>query len=199
MKILLDSCSQQSYISEKIARKLRLKPIRNINTKIKTFGSEKGTEMLLKEFSFAIKPMDKNGSIYVKALAGPKICEPIRDQRIKSAVEQHEFLRNLKLAGHGDKSNKEIDLLIGAYIYWKIVNGCVHIQPGSGLAVINSSLGWLVNGPVMDERRQTSINIINSQVMKIECQRSEEKLLSDQIKHFWNLDTVGIIENLPKR
>ena len=40
----------------------------------------------------------------------------------------------------------------------------------------NSSLGWLVN-KVIDERRQTSTNKINSQVMKIECQRSEEKLM----------------------
>ena len=56
--------------------------------------------------------MNTNGSINVKALAVPKICEPINDQNIKLAFQQHEFLRNLKLADYGDHPNREIDLLM---------------------------------------------------------------------------------------
>ena len=61
------------------------------------------------------------------------------------------------------------------------------------MAVISSALGWLVNGPVIDESRQSSVNTVNSHIMKIESQRTEEKLLSDQINKFWNLDTVEIV------
>ena len=82
----------------------------------------------------------------MKALAVPKICEPINDQNIKLALQQHEFLRNLKLADYGDHPNREIDLLIWADIYWQIVNGNVHKHHKTGLAVVNSKLGWLING-----------------------------------------------------
>ena len=85
IKILSDSGSQQSYITERVANKLRLKLIRSVNTNIKTFGSHKGKEITLYEYEFVLKPRDKNGSIYVKALAVPKICELINDQNIKLA------------------------------------------------------------------------------------------------------------------
>ena len=39
------------------------------------------------------------------------------------------------------------------------------------------------------------VNLVNSHVMKIECQRSADKSLSDQINNFWRLDAVGIAKN----
>ena len=117
IKILLYSGSHQSYITERVANKLRLKPICSVNTNIKTFGMQNGKEMTLHEYEFVLKPRDKNGSIYVTALAVPKICEPINDQYIKLMLQHHEFLRNLKLVDYGDHPNREIDLLIRAYIY----------------------------------------------------------------------------------
>ena len=76
-----------------------------------------------------------------------------------------------------------------------MVNGNVHKHHETGIAVVNSKLGWLVNGTVGDDRREINVNLVNSHVMKIECQRSEDKSLSDQINNFWSLDAVGIAEN----
>ena len=45
--------------------------------------------MTLHEYEFVLLPMDKNENIYVKALAVPKICEPINDQKIKLTLHSN--------------------------------------------------------------------------------------------------------------
>ena len=58
IKVLLDSCSQQTYITQKIVNQLRLQPIRELNIKVKAFGNEKGKTMRLNEYYVVIKPAD---------------------------------------------------------------------------------------------------------------------------------------------
>ena len=69
------------------------------------------------------KAVRKNCSIYVNAIAVPVICSPFSNQNIKAAVQEHPFLKELKLADKStDGSSKKIEMLIGADIYWKLVN-----------------------------------------------------------------------------
>ena len=102
--VLLDSGSQQTFVTEKIVKKLSLKPINEVKRMINAFGSEKGTIMKLEEYNLVLKPMDKSTSIYVKALAVPKICAPICRRLGDYAIAQNEFLRHLNLA---DNMNNE--------------------------------------------------------------------------------------------
>ena len=104
INILLDNCSQQTFISERIVKRLGLNPVKEIDRKINAFGTDKGKGMCLKEFEIVIKPMDESSSIYINALAIPVICAPIcrRYLNVKLAKEQNEFLQALKLADNGD-------------------------------------------------------------------------------------------------
>ena len=195
VKILLDSCSQQTYVSQKVVKNLELNPIREVSMNIKAFGSNEGKDMLLKEYQIVLKPKNKSSSMYMKALAIPSICAPISGQNLKLAMEQNEFLNNLNLADNGDNTKCEIDLLIGANVYWKVVNGNLKKDNHTWLTVISSMLGWLINGPVTSNQITKSVNMNISHVMKVQCEKNEEKLLSEEISNFWNLDVIGISED----
>ena len=53
----------------------------------------------------------------------------------------------MNLADGGDSSNKEINLLISADFYWKLVNGETKKIKDISLFTIKLILGWLLNGP----------------------------------------------------
>ena len=104
-------------------------------------------------------------------------------------------MKDLKLADKStDGSIKQIGMLIGADIYWKLVNDDIKKDDDSGMIAINSSFGWLVNGPVAPNKRQ-NVNFVSSHVLEIECDISEEKLLSNSIHKFYDLDSIGITES----
>ena len=146
--ILLDNCSQQTFITERIVVKLKLKAVGEKKRSINAFGSNKGTGMLLKKYELILKPIDKSSSITVVALAVPVICAPLCRKYNAMAKEQNEFLKALKLADNGSHENNNVDMLIGADIYWDIVSGNLKRNPNTGVVAISSTLGWLLNGPV---------------------------------------------------
>ena len=115
IKVLFDSCSQQTYISEKVVRNLNLMALQEINFVVKAFGSEKEKVMKLKEYEICLQSLyDNRDTVTICALALPNICLPVGGQYIDVAVEQNPCLQSLNLADRGDFSNKEINLLIGA-------------------------------------------------------------------------------------
>ena len=73
IKIIFDSCSQQTYITENVVKSLKLKPIRKVKMSIKSFGNTIGQVKTLSEYEVCVKPTDKSSTIYVKAVAVPMI------------------------------------------------------------------------------------------------------------------------------
>ena len=115
--------------------------------KVKAFGSNDGKYMVLKEYQIVLKPNDRNSNIYVKALAIPDICAPVSGQDVGLALKQTDSLNNLQLADNGARNRKDIDLLIGADMYWQIVDSNLK-KCETGLTAVSSKLGWLLNGSV---------------------------------------------------
>ena len=101
----------------------------------------------------------------------------------------------VKLADNGDNKG-EVDMLIGADMYWKVVNGNMN-NNNSGLIAISSMFGWLINGPVTSKPEESSINYI-THMMSIQPESNEDKILAEKISNFWNLDLLGITEGEEK-
>ena len=194
VKILLDSCSQQTYIIERVASALNLKPLRQVNMVIKAFGNNNEKNMRLNEYRVCLRSINNDTSFYFKVLAVPTLCSPIGGQRIELAVDQHPFLKKLQLADNEKCDNKNVDLLIGADVYWQIVTGEIKKDDNSGLIAINSVLGWLISGPIKSENQSSSVNVTTSHVMKIECEERSDVILTESLQKFWDLDTIGISE-----
>ena len=159
---------------------------------VKTFGSNAKN---LNAQEYEIKIHSCTGDIVpLKAIAVPKICDKIAGQIVKKAVKRHPFTQNLRLADDGSNPDVNIELLSGTGVCWKLISGEIKRDDRSGLVAINSSIGWLLSGPMRN--RDVNVNAISSDftVMKIEARVSEDKLLADEIHRFWDLDTVGIKE-----
>ena len=190
VKALFDSCSQQTYIADRLVKILNLKPIREINMVVRTFGSEAKT-MDVKEYEINVR--FKNGAVFpMKAVAVPQICEKLRSQVVNRAINLHPFIQKLALADDGKNPDVHIEVLFGADVYWKLVSGEIRRDNESGLIAINSKFGWLLNGPV--PAGDVSCNIISADftTMRIETYVTEEKQLANEVNKFWDMDTVGI-------
>ena len=109
-------------------------------------------------------------------------------------MEQNQFLKVLKLADKANSKNNDVDMLIGAEVYWNIVGGNLKRSPKTGIVAISSALGWLVNGPIADEpeKEGKSVNMAVLHVLKVQCEKKSEKMLSESITEFWRLDSIGI-------
>ena len=150
--------------------------------------------MRLKEYEIVLKPRDKRSSIYINALSIPVICAPVSRTYVQLAKEQNEFLKTLKLADNGSGSSN-VDMLIGADMYWDVVTGNLKRNPNTGFVAISSSLGWLMNGPVIEpSEANKKTNIAVAHVLSIQSEQSENERLAEEISAFWRLDLLGVAD-----
>ena len=73
INILFDSCSQRTYVTERIAKILSLEPTSRQNVTIKTFGHNE-KELDVGEYEFCLKTNDNQMNVYARALGVPNIC-----------------------------------------------------------------------------------------------------------------------------
>ena len=146
VKILLGSGSQRTYLSERIVKHLNLKLINTQVMTIKTFGNDDEKAIEMNEYSFCVKSLNNGCNVYMRGFAMPLICSPLSGQRLDVVSTQFPILKGLDLADKGS-GESEIDMLIGADLYWHVLDGKM-IRCGSGrLIALKSKLGWLLSGP----------------------------------------------------
>ena len=106
VKIMLDSCSQKSYINRRLGSKLGLSPIATETVLIKTFGN---SEASLKKcvVQFVLECQD-NVTVFIKL-----ICGPIANQIIEVAQQCYQHLQGLRLADYSQGDEElEVDILL---------------------------------------------------------------------------------------
>ena len=194
IRVLMDSGSQKTYISERIVKHLNLKPIGREKMVVKTFGGKQGQPMSLNKYEFCVKGVNDSCNVYVNSFSVPVICAPLSGQKVDLVKEQFPFLKDLDLADKG-KGDCDIDLLIGADFYWNVLEGEIKRCSTGGPIAVNSKLGWLLSGPFEDTKvDECSMNLAVTHVMKINVDVGDD-VLSKQVEKFWELDSVGVIEN----
>ena len=133
-RILFDSGSQRSYISDKVRHALKVKAIRVEKVVIKTFGQvqNKGDA----RFTF------------VEALCVPTICSPLTNQPLSSVHELPEFA-GLEFADfeHKQHRNFPVGILIGIDFYHVFMTGKV-VRGKLGPVACKTRVGWVLSGRV---------------------------------------------------
>ena len=195
VRVILDSCSQKSYVTTRLRDRLNLPAVNSNKVLIKEFGNERGTLQTCDTVQVAIRCAD-NLTVYINAFVVPLICSPLSNQAINFAKDMYPHLRNLPLADCGDGiADLEIDVMIGAdfvhcFLLDQVVRG---EQPLSPVAIL-TRFGYVLSGPVQVPSRNTcSSNITVSHVLKTDAmifQRDNE--LNEQLKEFWNCESLGI-------
>ena len=150
VNVLFDTGSQQTFISDRLVKKLKLAPSRQIDMEVSAFLNTEETNMKLSE---VIKSICNDQRRVITALGVPKICSELKNQSYRTAVVKYSFLKNLQLANQAHLRNTNIDLLIGADTYWKFVTDETQRDKSCSLVAQKSIFGYLVSGPLMNDSR----------------------------------------------
>ena len=117
VNILLDTGSQQTFMSDRVVNELKLKPLRKDDMGVSAFFEYKRIKDEMEWIWNVIKSLFTDERKVITALGVPKICTDIKKQLHRFAVEKYGFLQNLQLANQGHSESTDIDLLIGSDTY----------------------------------------------------------------------------------
>ena len=194
VRLLLDSGSQRTYVSKALTTKLELKSTGTEEIHLSTFGRQSTQAHESDVYELALSPTSSNEQFIIRAIGMNHICNPITGQDIIWTIEHHKHLHNLKLADSGS-GTLDIDILVGNDHYWDIVTGEI-IRSSSGPTAVNSKLGWILSGPTGQFELPTNTNLVHTMKVDLNLHRqTAESTLDDQVKRFWDLETLGIKEN----
>ena len=203
--IIFDSGSTKTYVSQRLADMLELKVSGKTEMKINSFGNSDGRLISAKEVCFCFETK-QNGSICIKGFAVPTICAPLDDYRVYVDEMKQRQDWNIDLDNflpEDEIIDGEIHILLGSDFYWQIVERS-EIRLNDELVLVNSKLGYMLNGPLDPDESKEMLNYSTNcvHVMKVcatllgdEEDRTESelsKILSDKVEKFWNMDSFGV-------
>ena len=195
-RIVLDSGSQQSFVTECLARELDLLPGKGQTMSVATFGSKGRRARSCRRVCVDIQQRDGQHT-RLELLTVPFICEPISYQPVALCQDKFDHLANLDLANHTDGSScLQVDILVGSDQYWTLATGETR-RGSSGPVAIGTKLGWVLSGPVPTDSSSmgtSSVNIISCHTLRIDTQPTDVELHS-VLKQFWELESLGIRED----
>lgn len=196
-RLVLDSASQRSYISESLSHHLNLKAVGHEKLTVNTFGSGPPKLINTSVVELQIKTLDGT-FLKVTANVVPVITGSI--QRIPINFQRYSCLiRQLPLADSIPTTveNKNIDFLLGNDYFWDVLTG-EKIELSPGLYLVASKFGWIISGRFAEPRSAISTNLFTHvmQSSKVSSfpivdEQVQQKL---DIRFLWDLETLGIKE-----
>lgn len=195
-RILFDSGSQRSYVTDKIRKKLNAQTIRSERVVIKTFGDSNSCARSLDVVQLQVKHKFSSQSTTIEALCVPNICQPVVGQRVSYAKNKYPHLQALQLADAGAKDgNVAIEILIGLDYYHCFLTGNV-VRAPMGPVASESVLGWILSGSLKDLGQNGSSSVLNasiesSDIHLLRCSVEEVDDLRVELSKFWNVENVN--------
>ena len=205
MRILFDSGSQRSYMTEHARNKLNLSAVKTEKFLIKTFGQENEQLKECDVVEFCVKGLGVDSStVQMTAHVVLLICSPLKDQSIQLTQQSYEHLVDLELADcPAVDCGSEVDILIGNDIYWCFFTG--DLKRGEfGPVAMKTTLGWVLSGPLPKElSSESEVNLATCHTLRLDTSHpfsavSEEKdgdPLVEEMKKFWELESIGVLAN----
>ena len=151
VNVLFDTGSQQTFISDRLVKELNLAPLCQINVEVRAFLNTEESNMKLSEYEIVVKSIRNDQRRVITTLGVTKICNELKNQSYRIAVEKCSFLQNLQLANQVHLDNTNIDLLTGADTYREFVTSETQQDKSCSLVAQKSIFGYLVSGPLMND------------------------------------------------
>ena len=186
VRALVDQCWQSSFISESLCQRLKL-PRKSINLPVSGIGSKR--QLVCKGVTeFMIKPHFRSTfSCQVIAYVIPKVSNyhPVTRNRESS----WERLQRITLADPQYHRTGVIDVLLGAAVHARIVEG--HVMKGLDHEPIatRTQLGWIISGATTADGRQHS-------VIPTVLHCADEPDVGDLLQKFWLQEEFQPIKKL---
>lgn len=204
VRILLDSGSQRTYITERLAKTLKLKKENEQEIRLVTFGSDK--TKVIKTASTKVSIQLKDGKdMTITANIVPNITGVIQRKPVTISDRKRfdALVENLSLADTvpAEIESDTVDLLLGNDFYLDIILGH-KIEVQQGLYLLSSKLGWILTGRTTDV--DEDVNDVNMLILTYGNNISNTKVFTavdnsvptkPDLQDFWNIESIGIRES----
>jgi len=208
IRMILDSGSQRTYITEKLAKNLQLKLYPRESVKVATFGSDKPKQIKYRPTELQLTL--KDGSLMlIKASVVPYITGKV--SRVPLNSDDLTFLKDegweSKLADSLpiDPEHVSIEILIGNDYYFDLLLPR-KMELGDGLYLFQSKLGWILGGRYLAATDLDSVPSLLVGTIGIaptgikpstHMFSSVDSSFVDKpnLDIFWNLESIGIVDS----
>lgn len=185
-RILIDTGSQKTFITQCLKNKLQLKAAQNEILDITTFGSTtKGTPKSYEVVTLTLNAVNKD--VKITALVTPIICPPL------SSTQHTEIPVEFKALAFADPLNAEgdrtIDILIGNDHYAQIILGNTKKSQDERWMATQSKFGWLLSGPVPNNESSTETTL-STLCQMIDAQPTRNDDLNETLTKFWSISKI---------
>lgn len=173
-RALLDNGSQHSFITESLCKKLNA---RVIQSTINVTGVGNSVTQSTHSCFIHMRSKTSNFNKRFNCLVLPRITAELPSFNINNI--RFNFPDNIILADPYFNSPDQVDLLIGADLFWELLNeGLLRLPAGPYLQ--NTKCGWILAG---------SLNTSNMRINNhVQCNFSQS--LDIQLKKFWELEEI---------
>lgn len=141
-RAMLDSCSQANYITSSLCKKLNL-PLQNINMSISCINQSQS--YCYYKTSVSIGSKINSFAASINCLVVPTISSHV--PRMSFNADSIRIPNGIKLADPEFNISQKIDLLIGAEMFWKVLDvGRINLEEDGALSLQETEFGWIVIG-----------------------------------------------------
>ncbi|XP_068742363.1 uncharacterized protein [Montipora capricornis] len=190
VRLIFDSCSQRSYVTQAVKEKLQLPVVCRDSLLIKTFEESDARCQI----QVGIKTLCDT-TVYIQAYVVPVLCGPLTQQSTELTQSSYEHLRDLPLADRAGGGVLAVSILVGADYYWSSVEGTlVRGAPWEPVALA-TKLGFVLSGPTMvmcDNVHANTVNLTATHVLKVESSVINHDDLAAELTKFWDYESFGI-------
>ncbi|XP_028160091.1 uncharacterized protein LOC114352628 isoform X3 [Ostrinia furnacalis] len=180
-RALLDNGSQHCFVSETFCKRIKYTKFLQSTVRISGVGQSVSHSNKLCDLIIHSKLNDFSTSVQCFVL--PRITSFLPPVSID--VETIRIPNNIELADPTYYLPSEVDLLIGADLFWEILNDN-KIRLKSGPYLQDTKLGWLISGPIYTNKMRCKQNI--------QCNFTQT--IDLQLRQFWELEDSGPRENI---
>lgn len=174
-RALLDSGSQLNFITQEMSDKLHLEG-RSLDLSISSVMQ--GTARANRAVTVCLKSRFNNFREKLECIIAPIIIQRLPQQAMP--IQDADIPKNIKLADPKFNTPSNIDMLIGAELFWRLM--CAgQIQQSPNKPIFQKThFGWIVAGPM------TNVNIKSSQASSFQITLSDD--LHFMLNRFWEVE-----------
>lgn len=184
-RAVLDSGSTSCLMTERLYHQLGL-TAKTVNNSI--IGINNSSSFINKMCSVPIKSLNNDFSMEINCFILPSITDRIPSKHVN--LLKIKIPSDVCLADPNFYSPAPVDMLLGADIFWDLLES-QRIKLGDGQPILcETKLGWLVSGPI---NSCIASKVLKCNLVKVrsDCDDELNCNVDQQLTKFWQLEEVG--------
>ena len=192
VRVLFDLRSHKSFITNKAANTLGLRPVKQETLGIKVFGKTEADFEVKDVVELSLASLSGGKSVRIECYTIDDIAN-IECVDISEVKQTYQHLKKVYFSDFcGCQRELQVDVLIGANFLWQFQEG-ESIRGGPKEAVsVKTTLGWKLSGPLRGGNL-TNVSTSNANFVLSQAKHDKQRL-EESVHWLWDPDILGIRE-----